>query len=115
MSERSAALFRSREFFHPADENLGLVDGHVGVANQGREIVDDVALADPLVSPVPGHAHVMDDLAVNQEGPDARSDERLGADGCTRSDDLHGFQVDHADPPGMLGAELDEELGLKRR
>src|SRR2546429_7437954 len=47
---------------HVADERLALVDRHVGIADPGREIVDDIPGGKPHPTPVPGHADVMDGL-----------------------------------------------------
>src|SRR5262249_39959853 len=39
--------------FDPTDKDLGLVNGHVRVADEGREVVHHVADAHALVAPVP--------------------------------------------------------------
>src|SRR4051812_13383292 len=53
---RSALGGRPTDLGDTTDEHLRLVDRDVGVADQGREVVDHVAGDDPLVAPVPGHA-----------------------------------------------------------
>src|SRR5213593_1378631 len=49
--------------FHVAHERFAFMDRHVGVADPGSQIVDDVADREPRPAPVPRHADVMNALA----------------------------------------------------
>src|SRR2546421_1300015 len=78
---------------HVADERLALVDGHVGISHPGREVVDDVARAQPHPAPVPWHPDVVDALAGDVHDADAMGDERLGADMAARAGHDHPIEV----------------------
>src|SRR5262249_3481588 len=84
-------------FSHVAHEHLRLMNRHVRIADEGGEIINDVAGGDALIAPVPGQADVMDglldvlvaDAVADAEGLDAAGDERLGADRAARGRDHH--------------------------
>src|SRR6266699_2331148 len=50
-------------FLDVADEGFSFVNRDVRLADERRQLIDDVAFGEALVSPVPGHADLMDDLA----------------------------------------------------
>src|SRR2546429_7379099 len=100
---------------HVAHEGLPLVDRDVGIAYQGRELVAGITGDEPLVTPVKWHADVVDGAAGDRERPHAPGHESLGPNATARSRDPDPIRV--ADPflAGELGADLDEDLGLKLR
>src|SRR5882724_5449746 len=55
---------RSLSLLDVDHQRFALVHRHVGIADEGGQIVDDVAGRDPHVAPMPGEAHVVDLLAV---------------------------------------------------
>src|SRR5262245_64671218 len=64
-----------------ADKHLGFMDTDVRIAHQGREIVHHITDRNALVAPVPGHAHVVELLAIDDVWTHALGDQRLGLDG----------------------------------
>src|SRR5438105_3872734 len=68
-----ARLSRPKRFFiylrllHVAHECLALMHRDVGIHHQRRQRVDDVAGRVALVAPVPWHANLMHQLAVDRE------------------------------------------------
>src|SRR5947207_372007 len=45
---------------HVAHEHLRFMNRHIGVADQGRQVIDHVSLNQSFVAPVPGQTDVMD-------------------------------------------------------
>src|SRR5437899_8906297 len=86
---------------HVADERLAFVDRHVGIADPGREVVDDVAGAQPHPAPMPGHPDVVDGLTGDLHHADTVGDERLGPDVAT--------WTRHHDPVEILDSLLLRE------
>src|SRR5205809_5306194 len=99
--------------FHIADECLSLVNRNVRIADQRCQLVDDIAFGNPLVTPMPGHADLVNDLTFNGERAQPAGDERLGADGATRTRDLDPVKVRDLLLGGEFRADLDEKLGLQ--
>src|SRR6266704_2040173 len=98
---------------HVADESLAFVDRHVGIADPGGEVVDDVTRGETHPPPVPRHADVVDALAGDLHYADAIGDERLRADAAAGRGDINPVEV--LDPllAGQVPAHLDEQLGLE--
>ena len=58
-------------FLHVAHKRLALVHRNVRIGDQRRELVDDVAGGQAFIAPVPGHADLVDDFAVDLKRPHA--------------------------------------------
>src|SRR5439155_20736215 len=99
--------------FHVAHEGLSLVNRHVRIADQRGQLVHDVAAGEALVAPVPRHADLVHDLAVDGERTQATGDQRLRADLAARARDRDPVEIRDLLFPGELGTELDEELRLE--
>jgi hypothetical protein len=54
-----------------ANEHLGRVNRDVWVADKRDKVDDNIPLDDPIVTPLSGHANMVDRAAVDQDGPDA--------------------------------------------
>src|SRR6266850_2113943 len=100
---------------HITHKHLRLVDRHIRIADQRRQVVDHVALTDTLVAPVPGEADVVDQFVLQLIWPDAAGHERFGADGAARRRDAYPFGIAYADLLGMLGRNLAEQFRLQLR
>ena len=62
---------------------------------------------------MPGHADLVDDLALDRERAHPAGNERLGSDGATRTRNLDPIEVRDFFLGGQLGTDLDEELRLE--
>src|SRR5207247_9681008 len=86
---------------HVADERFAFVDRYVGIADPGREVVDNVAGAQPHPAPMPRHPDVVNRLASDLHHADSVGDERLGPDVATGTR--------HHDPVEILDSLLLRE------
>src|SRR6266403_759964 len=78
---------------HVTHEGLPLVNGYVWIADECGQLVDDVATRQPLVAPVPRHADLVHEFAVDGERTQPTGDESLGADGAPGARDRDPVQV----------------------
>src|SRR5207249_5468289 len=85
---------------HVADERFAFVDRYVGIADPGREVVDNVAGAQPHPAPMPRHPDVVNRLASDLHHADSVGDERLGPDVATGTR--------HHDPVEILDSRSEE-------
>src|SRR5215510_259023 len=100
-------------FLHITDKRFPLVNRHVGIAHQRRQLVDHVPFGESFPTPMPGHADVMNQLAVEREGTNAPRHQRLGPDACPRRGDPAPVEVSNAFFGGELRTDFDEEFWLQ--
>ncbi len=86
---------------------------NVRIGDQGRQLVDDVSRGQAFIAPVPGHADLMNDFAVDVEGAHPPRDQSLGADLRARAGDFAPVEILDAFLLGQLGTDLDKQLGLQ--
>src|SRR5205809_6391381 len=79
--------------FHIADECLSLVNRNVRIADQRCQLVDDIAFGNHLVTPMPGHADLLNDLTFNGERAQPAGEERYGAEGDKMSGELDRYKI----------------------
>ena len=100
-------------FFDVAYERFPFVHRNVRIGDQGRQLVDDVSGRQAFITPVPGHADLVDDFAVDSERPHPPRDQSLGADLRARAEDSAPVEILDAFLLSQLGTDLDEEFGLQ--
>ena len=100
-------------FFDITHKRLPLVHRNVRVGYQRRQLIDNVSRGQTFIAPVPRHAHLVDDFAVDLEGPHPARDQGLGADLRPRAGDIAPVEVFDASLLGQLGTDLDEKLWLQ--
>src|SRR4030095_1906588 len=100
-------------FLHVAHKRFSLVYRNVRIGYEGRQLVDHIAFGKSFVAPVPGHADLVDDFAVDSEGAQPPRDQSLSADLCPRAGDFAPVEILDAFFLGQLGTDLDEQLGLQ--
>src|SRR5580700_4893555 len=67
-------------FLDVAHKRLAFVNRYVGIADQRRQLVDDLALHEPFITPMPGHSDVVDGLAIYLQRAQAPRHQCLRAD-----------------------------------
>src|SRR3984957_15247339 len=67
-------------FLDVADKRLAFVNRYVGIADQRRQLVHDIAGHQPFITPMPGHSDVMEGLAVDLQRAQAPRDQCLRTD-----------------------------------
>src|ERR1700678_665293 len=67
-------------FLDVAYERLAFVDRYVGIADQRRQLVYNIAGHQPFITPMPGHSDVVDGLAIDLQRAQAPRDQCLRTD-----------------------------------
>ena len=61
-------------FLHVADERFSLVHGNVRIGYERRQLIDNVSRSQTLITSVPRHADLVDEFALDHEGPHSARD-----------------------------------------
>src|SRR5499426_4436515 len=99
-------------FLHIADKRFSLVNRNVRIGYERCQLVDHIAFGKSFVTPVPGHADLVNDLTVDIEGAHPLRDKRLGANLRARAGYLTPVEILDAFLLSQLRTYLDEQLGL---
>src|SRR5262249_24714536 len=95
-------------FLHVTHKSFSLVHRDVRIGDEGRSLVDHIALRKSFVAPVPWHADLMHDLAVDSERTHPARDQSLGPNLRPRAGDLAPVEILDSLLFGKLGTDFDE-------
>src|SRR4029434_8735632 len=110
---QSSILDSASRFLHVTYERFSLVNRNVRIGYERCQLVDHIAFGKSFVTPVPGHADLVNDLAVDLERLHPARDQSLGANLRARARDFTPVEILDAFLLGQFGTDLDEQLGLK--
>src|SRR5258705_13433425 len=100
-------------FLHVANKRLCLVHRNIRIGDERRELVDDVSSGQAFITPVPRHADLMHDFAVDSEGAHSPRDQSLSADLRAWAGDSAPVEILDPFLLCQLGTDLDEKFGLQ--
>src|SRR6266545_2723341 len=93
-------------FLHVANKRFSLVYRNVRIGYEGRQLVDHIAFGKSFVAPVPGHADLVNDFAVDFERLHTARDQSLGTDLRARAGNFAPVEVFDTFLLGQLGTDL---------
>src|SRR4029077_7650987 len=101
-----SSIARSR-FLDIANKRFSLMHRNVWIGYEGRQLVDHVPRGYTFITPVPGHADLVNDFAVDSEGAHPARDESFGANLGAGAGDLAPVEILDALLLRQLRTDLD--------
>src|SRR6266496_1706802 len=107
---QSSILDSASRFLHITHERFSLVHRDVRIGYERRQLVDHIAFGKSFVAPVPGHADLVNDFAVDFVWLHTARDQSLGTDLRARAGNFAPVEVFDTFLLGQLGTDLNEQL-----